>query len=1075
MKPVGRIALAAALAAILFLPVRAREETTVDRASVLEARIDSLRMKAGYAEALGYAKELLDLRRSDPDARAFEVGDAERLVATLEFIIRLPATTQQEMAEAERLTPLWNTHNELGNYAEAAALTEQQLAAQKRILGEENVEAVSTSSQLACFFHKKGDYEAAERLFAEALVKARDLLGGEHPVIAWTLNQMASLLADMGKYAAAEPFHREALAMRRTLFGDAHMEVVSSLGALGILLYEKGDLAGAEPLFREALETSRGLLGDDHPDVAVNLNNFAAVLWAKGDYAAAEPLFKRILAVERKTLGDEHPDVATTLNNFALVLKAKGDYLAAESYAGESLAISRKILGNEHPQVATCLATLSSILYVEGNYAAAEPLNREALVLRRKLLGEEHPRVAMTLNNLATILHGNRDYAGAEECYREALAHFRKALGKEHPYVAQSMNNVAGLLFTKGDYAGAEPLFREALAMNRRLLGEEHPDIAWNLNQLGRMLHARGDDAAAESLLAQASTIYEVSRLRAGTGVERATFQKSPYSLLAHVYLVQGKTAKAWPAAERDLGRALADLLLAAGSRSLTLTEAAREDSLKRTLDDCASGLAALRKAAAGDTTREVSREMELMRTRLLDVEAEWHAFQREIAAKYPVEEGQAYPLDRVQKALPKRTAIIGWLDVEETDDKHALWGYAIRRTGPVVWARIGESAEAADMTPAERGRLFRDVLVSPGRVTAGASRYGQSLWDVCISPLSAALRNVTDLVVIPSGAMLGVPVEALIDEGGTPLGDRFAVSYVPSATLYTWLKEREQKTDKRKTKALLIGDPPFTEAQLAAMEQEKEVAGVELVSSGPSPEVATLRSALAGNEDALAELPRLPATRREVTAISALASDPVLLLGADASEETLVRLAGSESLQGFSIIHMATHALVDDARPERSALVFSRVNLPDPVESAMAGTRIYDGLVTAEEVVREWALDANLVTLSACETGLGKKVGGEGYIGLSHAFLQSGARSLLVSLWKVEDNATSLLMQRFYENYLGRYNDSRHGKKGKPMPKAEALQEAKQWLRNHTDEDGGKPFEHPRYWSAFILIGDRG
>ena len=139
-----------------------------------------------------------------------------------------------------------------------------------------------------------------------------------------------------------------------------------------------------------------------------------------------------------------------------------------------------------------------------------------------------------------------------------------------------------------------------------------------------------------------------------------------------------------------------------------------------------------------------------------------------------------------------------------------------------------------------------------------------------------------------------------------------------------------------------------------------------------------------------------------------------------------------------------------------------------------MAGTRIYDGLVTAEEILREWDLNADLVTLSACETGLGKEVMGEGYVGFAHAFLQAGARSLLVSLWKVEDKATSLLMRRFYENRLGKYKDERRGRAGVPMTKGDALQEAKHWLRDYVDDSGHRPYGHPYFWSAFVLIGDR-
>ncbi len=124
-----------------------------------------------------------------------------------------------------------------------------------------------------------------------------------------------------------------------------------------------------------------------------------------------------------------------------------------------------------------------------------------------------------------------------------------------------------------------------------------------------------------------------------------------------------------------------------------------------------------------------------------------------------------------------------------------------------------------------------------------------------------------------------------------------------------------------------------------------------------------------------------------------------------------------------------------------------------------------------AKEVVREWDLEAEIVALSACETGLGKEVLGEGYIGFSNAVLQAGARSVLVSLWRVEDKATALLMERFYENLFGTQEGKRQARRTH-LPKEEALQEAKQWLRSYTSEDGGKPFAHPFYWAAFILIG---
>jgi CHAT domain-containing protein len=386
-----------------------------------------------------------------------------------------------------------------------------------------------------------------------------------------------------------------------------------------------------------------------------------------------------------------------------------------------------------------------------------------------------------------------------------------------------------------------------------------------------------------------------------------------------------------------------------------------------------------------------------------------------------------------------------------------------------VAWARCGATSSGR-YSPFRESQNYREQLATPRSSTIGVSRDARGLYAHRVAPIEDAIADVRELVVVPSGAMLGMPLETLVDGEGVLLGDRFSISYAPSATIYAWLRERAASAAAAGDRMLLLGDPPFTIAHLEAMEWEG-AGGDE-----PAPRVESVRSAaLDEGAGALSALPRLPGSRMEVALLSDLAPESTVLLGPDASEQALVELAGSGRLSEFGTIHLATHALVDDERPERSALVLSQVGLPDPLEAAISGERIYDGLLTAKEIVREWRMNADLVTLSACETGLGKEIVGEGYIGFAHAFLQAGTRSLLVSLWQVEDRATSLLMRRFYENRAGAYRDERAGFRGEPMTKAAALQEAKRWLRDYTDEEGRRPYDHPYYWSAFILIGERG
>jgi CHAT domain-containing protein len=235
-----------------------------------------------------------------------------------------------------------------------------------------------------------------------------------------------------------------------------------------------------------------------------------------------------------------------------------------------------------------------------------------------------------------------------------------------------------------------------------------------------------------------------------------------------------------------------------------------------------------------------------------------------------------------------------------------------------------------------------------------------------------------------------------------------------------------------------------------------------------------------------------LPGTRREVEAIARLFPQADTLLGKAASERGLEALARDGRLRGYAVLHFATHGLLDPQRPMQSALALARDDLPDPLERVLAGQPAYTGRLTAGQVMAQWQLDAELVTLSACQTGLGKYSGGEGYLGFSQAFFLAGARSLLLSLWPVDDTATALLMTRFYENLLGK----RDGLKA--LSKVEALREAQAWLRRLTAEQVDQqvarlpkaergdvrtrpqaippeahPYARPYYWSAFILIGD--
>ena len=250
-----------------------------------------------------------------------------------------------------------------------------------------------------------------------------------------------------------------------------------------------------------------------------------------------------------------------------------------------------------------------------------------------------------------------------------------------------------------------------------------------------------------------------------------------------------------------------------------------------------------------------------------------------------------------------------------------------------------------------------------------------------------------------------------------------------------------------------------------------------------------------------------LPGTRYETEAIARIFKGedrPIqTLLASEASEAELDRLAASAELGRFGFIHLAAHGVIDEDVPTRSAVILTQAGLPDPLEQAMSNHPVFDGRLSVREIQRGWDLKAELVTLSACETALGREAGGEGFVGFTQALLMSGAKSVCLSLWKVDDIATALLMQRFYSNMLGA-----SGARSRPMPKAEALREAKAWLRGLSRAEvltlvaklsGGisrgkdaearppaealssgldrnendRPYDSPHFWAAFVLSGD--
>ncbi|MCB1164382.1 CHAT domain-containing protein [bacterium] len=765
-----------------------------------------------------------------------------------------------------------------------------------------------------------------------------------------------------------------------------------------------------------------------------------------GEYAAAESSLTALLSQWEARSGKESIEWCDLYSNMGRILRAQNRMEDAGAAYRAALGCRKATAGEHSLAYGSALSDYGVFLSRNGELARAELAFRESLRITKELVGETE-NVAITLNNLALNVQDQGNLAAAEELLRESVRVFESTVGEDHPNTASAMGSLGRLLTMRDKLDEGEPLIRRALSSLEDELGPEHPYTAITRRDLGRLHWRRGEDELAEAELRRS-----LENLVEALGPEHAQVAMGRHDL-ARVLLDQGRRDEAM--AELQSSLEVRDRAFAANSQVQVhlrreIGEAAFEAGDLESALDLLRGAVQRFEESRKQTAAGVNRATfvknpwaPLAATYLErgDNDEAWDALQW-AQARVLIDallESHA-PLERstIAAALGPDQAIVGWLDLPMRGDFRS-WVWVLRADG-LVWVRL----EASEAERARIGR-FRSALSTPGPLPP-LRRLGQDVYRSRLAPAAKALDGVEHLIVVPSGAMLGVAVGALVDGGEGWLADRWRISYAPSASMFAWLKGRTRREDGP---VLLVGDPPFTDAP-------REIAQLAEVSDG------VVRGVTQGDRRAVAALPALPGTRVEVERLARRWPEHTVLLGPDASEQNLRTLLESGDLERYRVLHFATHALVDADDADASTLVLAQTGLPDPLETLERGSQLLDGLVTTAEIRENWKLDADLVVLSACRSALGREVLGEGYVGFGHTFLEVGARATLVSLWGVPDRATVQFMDAFYAAW-----------KSRAASGPEAVATAVAALRSYRDADGRLPYDHPYYWAPFVLMGD--
>ena len=865
---------------------------------------------------------------------------------------------------------------------------------------------------------KKNDLAGAASALRQGAMKRKQV--GELLPGAEDLRRLGSIQLRQGELDESERSYRECLAIRLRLAPGSREEAAAWNG-LGAVAYSHGDLREAERLYVRALEIEERV-APESVEAARTTGNLGLVEVYRGNLERAEGMFRRALSIQEK-LDPEGIEVASPLNYLGLVAKDRGDFDSAEQYYRRAIAIFEK----KNPgslSVAGMLNNVGVLAKERGDYAAAEAAQRKALEIRRRL-APDGLDVAASLHNLGEIALLRKDLDNAEPLLREALAIKEKA-APHSLFVATTLLNLAEVHLRKPDLSRATDEAREALEIRNRLMAGSF-EQAEALVVLAEVERASGEREKAADDYRRAIDALEAQRRKlGGTDIERAAFSgksigyyRDAVALLHELKRDEDAFALLERSRARELLALIArrDLQLDAHAPPDLLAERNRLDS---DYDRVQQQMARIDPVARKDEAdRLVARLFELRQKRSANDEKIWAASPKIRELESP----HTMSLLESRETLDPGTILLSY----SIGEKETL--LFVVGSGKLTPLAVYSLGAGRDELRNEVG-IFRNLILQERddpHVRGAREEAGRRLFQRLVAPAASSIAAGKRILICPDGPLHLLPFGAL--SKGETAGERpiFLAEWRPlhvaiSVSMAQELARRRKSAGASAATLAAFGDPR----------------------PNSSPRARGPEGAYRSVAERAQMLPAIPSSRQEVESVVSIFGDRAeKYVGRSATEERVGAVATRARF-----LHFACHAVLDSRFPLDSALVLAPPEVEHPGSD--------NGLLQAWEIYERLRTNADLVTLSACDTALGKESGGEGLVGLVRAFHFAGARSVLASLWSISDRSTPSLMAGFYRGV----------KSGLPMD--EALRQA----QVASIRKGGRPAA-PYFWSAFELQGD--
>ncbi|MBF0139722.1 MAG: CHAT domain-containing protein [Magnetococcales bacterium] len=881
---------------------------------------------------------------------------------------------------------------------------------------------MNAKSNLAKVHEDLGHFEDAIKLTREILDHEIKTLGSDHPNPLTTLNNLAGLNRRQGNFAEAEKNYRQALSGFQKALGPEHPATIALMNNLAMTMEDEGLYDQAEPLFRQSWQLAEKVLGKDHPTTLTNRNNLAMLYESQGLFDKAEAQYNSTIPLAEAKLGPTHPDTIAMVNNLAFLRLLKEDHKLAVEGFQRVLSVWQGELGEKHQKTLKAMNNLARAEHKAGQLKEAEALLLRTLSLRKEALGPKHPDALRSMLDLGMLYRSQKKNKEALELLKSALALDEEVLGKQHPYTFETLNALAQTMEESSDLQGAYKLRHEGFDRRTTFLNR----MLWVADENAREGYIRLHSPELNNFL---SLITHLSPEVAGREAIDVSLQRKGLLLKITSEIQQ-------------VSQIAKDPKLAELTQQLT---AARKELAAMTLS-----------GPSADSPNSYLETIHRLEGKVNDIER--LLGQASLRYRYTT---LLYDTDQVAANLPAGSGLVDFLVFNQEGKSRLMASTMVIKDGkPQFNLVVYPSLEDVQKAVLD----YRAKIQDEEADSQDVKEFGQKVYDLVWKPVAASLGDREDIYLVPDGILNILPFNALVDAD-----KKFLIQKVKLHILTSSRDILPSAIPPATGEMMVVAGPDYNSTKVAGEVQLEQVS---------QRRAAAVMQGIRGAGSGMRGLhfDPLPGAEKEGRLIIDQAKEK------GQKNQFFVQNDAQEKLvQGLSVpprmIHIATHGFFlkpDDSLRKRllklqrgaegqlpppgdnpllrSGLAFAGINANAPYLGEL--DTVNDGVLTALEVLGLNLAGTELAILSACETGLGEIHEGEGVYGLRRAFMETGVRSLIASLWEVSDAGTQNLMTKFYGRLMS----------GKTVH--EAMRESQLEMISSAE------WSNPYIWSAFMLIG---